>query len=154
GLPPTPAGSPFDPRFEVHPLSTAVLIVGSAFLGWFADPPKTDRARAEPRVRASSADASRSAFPYEIALEVAGMEALHRSIVNGPVESWELERVQVGYEALLKRATDAKTQQILRARLERVASQAEMARSARKVQALLNEARDRDAEVALVMRTL
>jgi hypothetical protein len=74
--------------------------------------------------------------------------------VSGPVESWQLEPVRRGYEALLKRATDPRTGRILNARLERVASQSEMARSAQKVQTLLDQGRNVDAEVALVMRTL
>jgi hypothetical protein len=130
-------------------------------LGWLGEPPATDGSRpavnakpSRPEIRASLDESSRSPIPYEIALEVARLESVHRLIVCRPVESWNLEPVRLGYEAVLKKGTDARSQQILSARLERVAGQPEMARSARKVQALLDQGRKRNDEVALVMRTL
>jgi hypothetical protein len=122
-------------------VSTTVVILGSFFIGWPGEPP-------------AGAGGSGFAFPYAIALQVARVEGMHREIVSRPLESWNLEPVRQGYEALLNKGLDPRTEQVLKARLERIQKQAELAASARKVQALLDQQRHYDDEVAQVRRTL
>jgi hypothetical protein len=112
--------------------------------GWFAEPPPGPAPSATTAV----------AFPFEIALEVARLETLQRSILCGPVESWRLDPVRLGYEAVMRRTSDAEALRILHSRLDAIAGQAEIARSARTIRALLDRSRRRDAEVARVKRSL
>jgi hypothetical protein len=126
-------------RSEEAFVSTTILVLGSVFLGWPGDPP---------------AARSTFTFPYEIALQVARVEGIHREIVSRPLESWNLEQVQQGYEALLRKGLDPRTEKVLKLRLQRVQNQAELAASARRVRALLDEERRYSNEVAQVRQTL
>jgi hypothetical protein len=97
---------------------------------------------------------SGSTLPPETAAEIVRIEAEHRAALAGPVESWRLETVRAHYEALLKRATDPASTTAVQARLDLVASQAEIARSARTIQTILDRSRRRDRDVAQVRQTL
>lgn len=89
-----------------------------------------------------------------LAAEVAQAEAEHRAALTAPVERWQLDAVRRRYEALARRVTDPAQASALRERIDRVAAHEEIARSARRFQALLERSRRRDREVATVRRQL
>ena len=127
-------------------MPTPGLYLAAVLCGWLADPPAAAGQRAE----ASAA----IVFPFEIALEVARLETLHRSILRGPADSWQLESVRTGYESAITRTSNTEVIQILQARLDAIAAQAEVARSSRRIATLMSRSKRRDAEIAEVNRKL
>lgn len=93
-------------------------------------------------------------LPPGLGAEVAQIEAEHRAALSGPVESWDLLPVQRRYEALLKRTDDPSSKDAVQARLDLVARQAQIARSARTIQTILERSRRRDRDVATARRNL
>ena len=114
-----------------------------------AEPPPEQRAAFR-----EGAQGDTPPLPAEIATEIARIEAEHRAVLGGPIESWRLEPVRARYEALLKRATDPASTSAIQKRLDLVASHAEIARSARTIQTILERSRRRDGDVAMARQTL
>jgi hypothetical protein len=95
-----------------------------------------------------------AALPGEVAAELAQVESLHRSILNGPIAQWRLEGVRQRYEALLRGVTDSRAGNAIRRRLDAVARDEAMARDARLIETLLDRSRRRDGTLALQQRRL
>jgi len=88
--------------------------------------------------------------PPGLAAELATIDALRRSIKSGPVEQWDLEPARRRYEALLSTLGGSPGAATVRARLDRVAREVELASSARRFDELVRASRRRDAEVARI----
>lgn len=87
------------------------------------------------------------ASPDDAGGEVAKIEREHRVVLGEPVERWRLGGVKSKYEALLRRTSEPGAVRSIRARLELIAQQEGVARSARSFQAILERSRRRDAQV-------
>ena len=94
------------------------------------------------------------ALPPEIAEEVKRIEDEHRTVVSGPVESWQLGSVRQRYEFLLKRLGSPEAISAIRLRLAMVAHHEEIQRSARSFSRILETSRRRDRLVASKRRQL
>ena len=94
--------------------------------------------------------------PPAIAAELAPIDAEHRAIVRGPVESWQLESVRRRYEAVLKHVHDgdAASGAAIRARIDEAVREQDSAKAARNFEAIVAGSRRRDQAVANELRRL
>lgn len=127
---------------------------------WFHRPPSPPTA--ETRVsydgpapgKAPAAGTGSVPVAGEASEEMARIESEHRAVINGPVESWQLDPIRQRYQALLKNTTDPSAAASVRERLELVERHAEIARSARTIQTILERSRRRDRDVELARQAL
>jgi hypothetical protein len=98
-----------------------------------------------PEARADSLEPS-------FAADLKRVESMHRSALRQPLESWSLAGVREAYGELLKKHPDAKSREIVNARLARLEKQVAVAKSARALQDRLTKTRALDKDVADVMR--
>jgi len=95
-----------------------------------------------------------ASLPPAIATEVGQIESAHRAILRGRVAGWRLGPIRQRYEAMLRRGLDPTAATIVHERLDEVARHAEMAESARTIEALLQQSRVRDEKMASQRRRL
>jgi len=76
------------------------------------------------------------------------IEARHRDALRGPMDRWDLGPIREAYQALLQRQDDAGSQAAVRARIEQVGRQEQLARDARELDSALDRSRRRDGTVA------
>jgi len=89
-----------------------------------------------------------------IAAEIARIEASHRSLLVGSLESWQLGPIKQRYEALLKQAKDSVSVQVVQAKLDAVTRQLEAAEAARSIETILQKSQTRDRKLALYLSRL
>jgi hypothetical protein len=85
-------------------------------------------------------------LPPEHAGAIARIEEEHRRILRGPIESWNLQRVIQGYQALQGRVNDAAARVALDGRLAKAENQARAAAAAREFAEILQRSRRRDGQ--------
>lgn len=114
----------------------------------------SEKARNEIQVgfESPSVDAEQRGIKYSSA--IARVEAKHRSIIGGPLESWRLESVRREYGSLLDRSPDADAARRIRTRIEEANEQERAARAARTIRTILDRSKRRDEEVASVREKL
>ena len=98
--------------------------------------------------------ASPPAVPAELSSEYDWIEAEYQNILKRPIASWKLREVRERFQALLKKAKDAKAQALIQARVDRILRQEDMARSAATFESILEKSRSRDREVILALQNL
>ncbi|WP_406693489.1 hypothetical protein V5E97_20880 [Singulisphaera sp. Ch08] len=136
----------------IAPLTCEVRHIRADGVEWAPTSPAAEPAQ-ETRA-AFSAEGSLPDPPPETAAEIARIELSHRSILRDSIERWRLDSIRQRYEALLKRATDSASTQAIQARLDLVARHEEAAEAARRIEAALEQSRDRDRKLALYLRRL
>lgn len=104
--------------------------------------------------KSSHAPAPALAPTPAIAAEIARIEASHRSLLVGSLESWQLEPIKQRYEALLKQAKDSVSVQVVQAKLDEVTRQLEAAEAARSIESILQKSKTRDRKLALYLSRL
>ncbi len=108
----------------------------------------------EIRVGFETSDTRGPAFPREIASEMASIEAQHRALLEEPAERWQFDQVRGRYEGLLKQVSDPTALEAIRARLDLIGRQEQVARSARNFRRVLERSRRLDQDVAVTLHRL
>ena len=98
--------------------------------------------------------ASPPELPAELSSEYDWIDAEYQNILKRPIATWKLDGVRERVEALIKKAKDDTSRDLIQARIDRVTQQRELARSAASFESILEKSRARDREVKIALRGL
>lgn len=88
-------------------------------------------------------------LPPALLAELSRVDAAHRAVLRGTIDTWNLDAVKRGYEDLANRYQDPDSRALIEGRIARVVQQNELARQSRRFEMLVRESRQRDASKVL-----